>query len=187
MDGDMAVKNPSMPARLDKFGPATEGLALSRQARRAFSALGIVATCLAVALPALAIGYWLTERANVADGYFMRVVAIAMALLHLLPLSWGLLRLRVCLTRFSTGHPFDADGIAGLRDFALGTALSAVAKPLAAMLFTLAMISEGGPKQIVIEISSDVMILALFSGVVAALVWAMQKAALLAEENSQFV
>ena len=31
------------------------------------------------------------------------------------------------------------------------------------------------------------MILALFAGVVAALAWAMEKAAALAEENSQFV
>jgi hypothetical protein len=55
------------------------------------------------------------------------------------------------------------------------------------MLFILAMSWEGGPRQIAIEISSDVMILALFAGVVAALGWAMRKAALLAEENSQFV
>jgi hypothetical protein len=160
---------------------------LSRQARAAFGALGIVAVGLAVALPALATGYWLTEGEFAGENPSMRLVGIATALLHLLPLSWGLWRLRVCLARFSAGRPFDADGIAGLRDFALGTALSAIAKPLATMLFILALSWEGGQRQIAIEISSDVMILALFAGVVGALAWAMQKAALIAEENSQFV
>jgi hypothetical protein len=187
VDGDTTVKNLTGPALSEDYGPSPSALPLSRRASTAFSALGIVATALAVLLPALAIGYWLTDGANVAEGSHMRMVAVSTALLHLLPLSWGLLRLRVCLARFSAGRPFDADGIAGLRDFALGTALSALAKPLAGMLFMLAMSWKGGPRQIAIEISSDVMILALFAGVVAALAWAMQKAALIAEENSQFV
>ena len=117
----------------------------------------------------------------------LRNAAIATALLHLLPLSWGLLRLRVCLAQFAAGRPFGAEGIAGLRDFAIGTGLSALAKPLAGMLFVLALSWNPGPKRIAIEISSDVMILALFAGVVAALAWAMRRAALIAEENSQFV
>ncbi len=160
---------------------------LSRRARLAFSALAVAATGLAVFLPALTVGYWLTDGMLTVQDTGMLAVAIGAALLHLAPLSWGLLRLRVCLAAFAAGRPFDARGIAGLRDFALGTALSAVAKPLAGMLFTLAMSWDGGPKQIAIDISSDVMILALFAGVVAALAWAMRKAALLAEENSQFV
>ena len=163
------------------------GMALSPQTRTAFGALGVVAVGLAVLLPALAIGYWLTDGSLVAHDARMRMVAIGTALLHLLPLSWGLLRLRVCLVQFAAGRPFDAEGIAGLRDFALGTGLSALVKPVAGLLFILAMSWEGGPRQIAIEISSDVMILALFAGVVAALGWAMRKAALLAEENSQFV
>ncbi|MDO1581457.1 hypothetical protein [Rhizobium oryzicola] len=162
-------------------------LVLSSRARTAFGALASIAACLAVLLPGLAIGYWLFDGAPLAGKYLMRVVAILTALLHLLPLSWGLLRLRVCLKRFSAGRPFDVEGIAGLRDFALGAVLSAVAKPVASMLLMLALSWEAGPKRIVIEISSEVMILALFAGVVAALAWAMQKAAQLAEENSQFV
>ncbi|MBB3773591.1 hypothetical protein FHS55_004233 [Angulomicrobium tetraedrale] len=162
-------------------------LGLSPRARLAFSALGVVALGLAALLPALAIGYWLVGSQLVAHGAGMQMAAIATALLHLLPLSWGLLRLRVCLARFAAGRPFAAEGIAGLRDFALGTGLSALAKPLAGMLFTLALSWNGGPKQLAIEISSDVMVLALFAGVVASLAWAMEKAALLAEENSQFV
>lgn len=159
----------------------------SPRARIAFNALGVVSLGLAVLLPALAIGYWLVGAGHVGHGAAMRTVAIATALLHLLPMSWGLLRLRVCLAQFAAGRPFGAEGIAGLRDFALGTGLSALAKPFAGMLFTLALGWNGGPKQIAIEISSDVMILAVFAGVVASLAWAMEKAAALAEENSQFI
>lgn len=163
------------------------GFGLSSRARAAFSALGGAAVGLAALLPALAVGYWLVGSQFVAQGVGMRMVAIATALLHLLPLSWGLLRLRVCLAQFAAGRPFAAEGIAGLRDFAVGMGLSALAKPLAGMLFVLALSWSGGPKQIAIEISSDVMILALFAGVVASLAWAMEKAAVIAEENSQFV
>jgi hypothetical protein len=170
------------------FAGETEAVfGLSPRARIAFSALGVVAVGLAVLVPALAIGYWLVGPQPVVHGPGMQMVAIATALLHLLPMSWGLMRLRVCLHQFAAGRPFAAEGIAGLRDFALGTGLSAVAKPLAGMLFMLALSWKGGPKQIAIEISSDVMILALFAGVVASLAWAMEKAAVLAEENRQFV
>lgn len=162
-------------------------MALSPQTRLAFRALGVLAAALAVLLPALAIGYWLFGSQSLAYDAGLRIVAIATALLHLLPLSWGLLRLRVCLAQFAAGRPFGAEGIAGLRDFAIGTGLSALAKPLAGMLFVLALSWNPGPKRIAIEISSDVMILALFAGVVAALAWAMRRAALIAEENSQFV
>ncbi|WP_428685853.1 hypothetical protein [Reyranella sp.] len=88
-----------------------------------------------------------------------------------------------CFVYFGCGCPKTS----GLRDFALGAGLSPLTKPLAGMLFMLALSWNGDPKQIAIEISSDVMILALFAGVVAALAWAMGKAAALAEENSQFV
>lgn len=181
------MKNQTAFPPSDKYRPLTPALPLSRKAYTAFTTLGVLAAGLAVMLPALAIGYWLTEGAKLADGFIIRTIAIAAALLHLLPLSWGLMQLRICLAGFAAGRPFDAGAIAGLRDFALGMALSALAKPFAGMLFTLAMSWEGSPKRINIEISSDVMILALFAGVVAALAWAMQKAALIAEENSQFV
>lgn len=178
----------------NRAGIATPGdmrseaaLAISPRARRAFSALALGSVGLAVLLPALATGYWLIDPPPVARDVGMRMVAIATALLHLLPLSWGLWRLRVCLAQFAAGRPFGPEGIAGLRDFALGTGLCAVTKPLAGLLFKLALGWNGGPKQIAIEISSDVMILALFAGVVAALAWALEKAAALAEENRQFV
>ncbi len=168
-------------------GGSHPALGLSPRARRAFSALGGAAAGLAVLLPALAIGYWLIASPPVARDTGMRIVAIATALLHLLPLSWGLVRLRVCLAHFAAGRPFDAEGIAGLRDFALGTGLSALAKPVAGTLFILALSWNEGPKQIAVEISSDVMLLALFAAVVASLAWAMEKAAVIAEENRQFV
>ncbi len=108
---------------------------MSPRARIAFSALAVVAFGLAALLPTLAIAYWLFFSASVAHGVGIRIVAIVTALLHLLPMSWGLLRLQVCLRQFAGGRPFAAKGIAGLRDFALGIGASAVAKPVAGMLF----------------------------------------------------
>ncbi|WP_371345944.1 hypothetical protein [Ancylobacter sp. IITR112] len=166
---------------------SSAALALSPRARFAFSALAAVALGLAVLLPTLAIGYWLAGPHPAMPGAALPWVGIATAMLHLAPLSWGLIRLRICLAQFASGHPFAAEGIAGLRDFALGTGVSALMKPLSGLLFTLALGWQGGPKRITIDISSDVMILALFAGVVASLAWAMERAALLAEENSQFV
>lgn len=162
-------------------------IGLSPAARLAFRALNILALGLAALLPALAVFYWLAGSPQAASGATMRLVGIATALLHLLPLSWGLIRLRACLAQFAAGHPFAPGGIAGLRDFALGAGASALAKPVAGMLFTLALGWHGGRKQIAIDISSDAMILALFAGVIASLAWAMEKAAVIADENSQFV
>lgn len=176
--GDMSSAGDMRSAALFGLSPA---------ARLAFRALNIVALALAGLLPALAVFYWLAGAPQAASGAVMRGVGIATALLHLLPLSWGLIRLRACLAQFAAGHPFAPEGIAGLRDFALGAGASAVAKPVAGMLFTLALGWQGGRKQIAIDISSDVMILALFAGVIAALAWAMEKAAVIADENSQFV
>ncbi len=180
----METHDDTLEAGQDGAHPA---MALSPRTRMALKALAAMAAALAVLLPVLTIGYGLANGPLPVQGATMRTVAIGAALLHLLPLSWGLLRLRVCLGEFAAGRPFGATGIAGLRDFALGTAVSALLKPLAGMLLVLAMSWERGPKRIAIEISSDMMVMALFAGVVAALAWAMQKAALLAEENSQFV
>lgn len=183
--GESMRSQPSPAEAGDMSSAAISGL--SPAARRAFRALNIGALALAALLPALAVFYWLAGSPQAAFGPTMRLVGIATALLHLLPLSWGLIRLRACLAQFAAGHPFAPEGIAGLRDFALGAGASAVAKPVAALLFTLALGWHGGRKQIALDISSDVMILALFAGVIAALAWAMEKAALLADENSQFV
>jgi hypothetical protein len=44
-----------------------------------------------------------------------------------------------------------------------------------------------GHRQLVVLIDSDMLLLAMFAGTIAAVAWAMEKAAAIAEENSQFI
>lgn len=160
---------------------------LSARTRIGFGLLRLAAAVLALGLPVLAVVYWLFDVSAVLQDSTLRAIAVVTALMHLLPLSWGLYRLRACLAAFAEGQPFDARAIAGLRDFAVGTGLSALIKPIAGAILSLAMSWNTPSRQISLQISSDTMVLALFAGVIASLAWALHKAACLAEENSQFI
>ena len=167
-----------------------------------FRLLAVGATALAALLPLAVIGHWLTVApADVAQGLRMapvvlsdlnplqRLGAAGLSLLSVLPLSWGLVRARACFAQFAQGRPFAAKGIAGLRDFAIGMGLSVIAKPVSTLLLSmlLSWSAPVGQRQLIVQVDSDMLIMALFAATIAALGWAMQKAAAIAEENSQFV
>lgn len=167
-----------------------------------FNGLGVAAVALASLLPVVTAAYWLFVEIEavrqmtglgpdkLADiGMGQRIIAGLVSLLTALPLAWGLVRLRTCLVSFAAGRPFTSEGIAGLRDFALGGLLAALTQLLSHTLMGLVLTWSAmeGHRQFVIRIDSDMLLLALFAGTIAALAWAMEKAALLAEENSQFI
>lgn len=167
-----------------------------------FNGLAAAAITAATLLPFIAMVFWLsvgTEDAAAMTGLPMaslpditmaqRLVASLVALVVSLPMAWGLVRLRACLVSLAAGRPFTPSGIAGLRDFALGGMLAAFAKLLGhtAMALVLTWNAAPGQRHLVLRIDSDMLLLAMFAGTVAALAWAMEQAALLAEENSQFV
>ena len=167
-----------------------------------FHGLGVAAVALATLLPLASAGYWLfispDEVRHMMDLgpevvpdiiMIQRAGAALIALLTTSPLAWGLARLRLCLSCFSRGRPFAAEGIRGLRDFALGAMLASLAQFFShpAMSLVLTATAAPGHKQISLSISSDMLLLTMFAGVIAALVWAMEKAAAIAEENSQFI
>jgi hypothetical protein len=177
-------------------------LAVDGRTALLFRLLAVGATALASVLPVAVIGYWLTVAPeDVAQNLRMapavlgdlnpllRLGAAGLSLLSVLPLSWGLVRARACFAQFAQGRPFAAQGIAGLRDFAIGMGLSVIAKPVSTMLISilLSWSAPAGQRQLIIQIDSDMLIMALFAATIAALGWAMQKAAAIAEENSQFV
>lgn len=183
------------------FAPVAR-IAVDARTALLFRMLAVGAAALAALLPLGVIGYWLTVApADVAQAMRMapaplgnldpllRFGAIGLSLLSVLPLSWGLVRVRACFAEFAQGRPFAARGVAGLRDFAIGMGLSVVAKPLSTMLLSiwLSWNAPAGQRQLVIQFDSDTLIMALFAATIAALGWAMQKAAAIAEENSQFV
>lgn len=167
-----------------------------------FNGLGVAAVALATLLPMLTAGHWLTIDVSAAQQMTglgqdvlpaitmgQRIAAAFVACLATLPLAWGLIRLRTCLSCFAAGRPFASKGIAGLRDFALGGPLAALAQLVSHTLMILALTWTAAPghKQLSLSLDSNMLLLALFAGTIAAMAWAMEKAALLAEENSQFI
>lgn len=175
------------PALMEAALAQTQTLAPAPEGHRLFAIMGGVAALLAAALPIGIVFYWLsTPPAGLAGvPLFMGMV---ISLIGVAPLSWGLLRLRRCFGEFGAGRLFSAAGISGLRDFAIGTAISAALRPVAtALLSVLISAGQPGPHSLVLELSSDTVILGLFAATIATLSWAMQKAAALAEENNRFV
>jgi hypothetical protein len=170
--------------------------------RLTFNALATVSVVLSALIP-LALGaYWLFvgyEEVLLAGKLSrqilpeftlgQRLLAALVSVLAVLPLSWGLLRLRSCFSEFSQGRPFSRRSTAGLRDFAAAIIGAVVAKIFAFTLLRLVLTwtAPPGMKQFAIAIDSDSILMALFAAIVAALAWAMGHAAALAEENSQFV
>lgn len=167
-----------------------------------FNGLGAAAVALASLLPIGTVSYWLLVDTDVVRHMArlgpdllpeivmgQRLGAALVALLAVLPLAWGMTRLRTCLQSFAAGRPFASEGIAGLRDFAVGGLLAALAQVVGHTLMRLVLTWTAAPghKQVAIQIDSTVMLLALFAGTIAALAWAMEQAASIAEENEQFI
>jgi hypothetical protein len=186
------------------FASQIAGVSVPVAARTAllFRILAVAAATLAALLPMAVALYWMmVARDDVlrqmglapellpAFDSWLRLAAAFVGILTVAPLSWGLLRLRVCFAQFAQGRPFAARGIAGLRDFAAGMGLAVIAKPIGFTLVVLLLSWNAPPgmRQLAIQLDSDTLIMALFAATVASLGWAMEKAAAIAEENSQFV
>ena len=185
----------------DDDTPASH-IAISTRTALVFNSLAIVAASLAALLPVGILAYWLLAKSiGIAQSSGLpqsivgspdlsqRLYATVLSLPACLPLSWGLLRLRVCFTEFGRGLPFSRAGIAGLRDFAVGTGLSAVGKIVSTALLSafLSWSQPAGQRLLVINVGSDTLLLVVFAAVITAVSWAMSQAAAIAEENSQFV
>jgi len=171
-----------------------------RRVRRLSQLTRLGALVLVGALPVLGAAYWALASgpqiaaaaglAGMAVAYELpeRIGAAIVATIPTLALSWGLWRLAATLKLFAAGTPFAAAAAEGSRDFGLGVVICAVLKPVAATALSLLLTFNGpGPKSLAISISSDTLLLLLLGGVMALVGWALGEAALLAEENAQFV
>ncbi len=167
-----------------------------------FNAAGTGAAALAALLPVGVAVYWglgdqtdIMRQVAFGPGLngeiapLQRLIAALISLATVLPLSWGMMRLSACFREFAKGRPFAARGIAGLRDFAIGMGVAALAKPVGYTLMVLLLTWNAGPgkRQLALSLNSDMLLMALFAATIVALTWAMEKAAIIAEENSQFV
>jgi hypothetical protein len=190
-----------MSTPIDAFGTASVIDFTPRQILL-FNGLGVTAVAFAALLPPAVVLYWLTIApedirallALTADvlpdiSLGQRLTAAIVGLSTVIPLAWGLSRLRTCLSCFASGHPFATEGISGLRGFALGAMLAALAQLIGHTLMglVLTMNAVPGHRQVIVRIDAEMLLLALFAGIVASLVWALERASLIAEENSQFV
>jgi|TARA_R110000751_G_scaffold278410_2_gene380189 hypothetical protein len=167
-----------------------------------FNALALCVIAAAALLPVALVLYWgLVDRQDIlamtgisSDALGVvtpvrRLLAAGIGIVGVAPLIWGLVRLRRCFSEFAQGRPFSARGIGGLRDFAAGIGLGIITKALSfsALTVLLSWHAPAGMRQLSVQISSDMLLMTLFAATIAALAWAMEKAAILAEENSQFV
>ncbi len=127
---------------------------------------------------------WLTEF-----GLGQRLLATALALLPVLPLSWGLLRLASALEAFRQGRPFGLVAATGMRDFAIGVLACTVLKLVSGALLSVVLSwnAPAGQKQLAISVSSDMLLMLLVGAVLTLVGWALTEAAALAEENAQFI
>lgn len=188
------------PLHAAQFAPFS--IPVAARTALVFNMLAVAAAAIAALLPLAVVLYWsmvdpseLAQPSGLAPeilaefGASQRAGAALITALTVLPLSWGLVRLRVCFIEFAKGRPFAARGIAGLRDFATGAALAALAKLIGFTLLTLVLSWNAPPgmRRLAIQIDSDMLIMVLFAATVASLGWAMEKAAAIAEENSQFI
>lgn len=162
----------------------------------------VAALVIAVALPLAGLAYWgfapaeelagaaLVPAAWLAEfGVGQRRLATALALLPVLPLSWGLLRLASALEAFRQGRPFGLVAATGMRDFAIGVFACTVLKLVSGALLSVVLSwnAPAGQKQLAISVSSDMLLMLLVGAVLTLVGWALTEAAAIAEENAQFI
>jgi hypothetical protein len=153
----------------------------------------LVPCCLALAalLPGLTIyGLWMTRSGLPAglDGG-LRIMLIALGLLPVLGLAYGLVRAAWCLRGMARGEVFDRSTVRHLRGFAVGVFLSAVAGVLVgpATSALLAWTAPAGARSISLQLDSQPLLMLLFAGIVWQVSHVMTRAAELAEEHAQIV
>ncbi len=119
----------------------------------------------------------------------VRIVALAISMVPLGVLIYGLLNARQCFVAFAAGHIFSGEPVARLKVFAIAVAASALLKPLAgaALSMLLSWDDVTGTRTLALTIDSDTLIALLFAGTVAVIAWVMAEAIEVSEENKQFV
>lgn len=162
----------------------------------------VAALVIAVALPLAGLTYWGFAPAETLAGAALipsvwlaefgpgqRLLATALAVLPVLPLSWGLVRLASALEAFRQGRAFGLVAATGMRDFAVGVFGCTLLKLASGALLSVVLSwnAPAGQKQVAISVSSDMLLMLLVGAVLTLFGWALAEAAAIAEENAQFV
>lgn len=176
--------------------------ARGRRIRRFCRVMSWVALFFVIAPAVLAVVFWFAaDRETFAAAMrvdprwldqFTWTDKLAPFLVSLFPalvISWAIWRARTCFDEFALGRLFSRRAILGLRDFAIGMGIGAVASPLTSTILSvlLSWNAPVGQKQMVIAIGSDTILGLVFASTIAIISWVMSEAADVAEENAQFI
>jgi hypothetical protein len=176
----------------------TRRLMKMQQLSRVMAMLSIV---VAVALTGLSIFYWaatpwdrvlallgMAPMGPPASETMLRIGGGAISLLPLAALILGLMAARSCFLALARGEVFSQASVRGLRGFAFWLLVSALLQPIAgAALSVLLSLGSGGPGQLAISFSSDILLALLFSGMVLVIATVMSEAIEIADDNAQIV
>jgi hypothetical protein len=134
-------------------------------------------------------GLWTTPPVPVPAELWRAAALLAIAMLPVCGMAYGLLRARQCFQGFVRGDIFHLSTARHLRGFAAGMLVAAVAGLLAAPCMGLlqAWSASAGGHALTVELSSQHMLLLLFAGIVWQIAHGMAQAAALADEHAQIV
>lgn len=173
-----------------------------QRVRRLSAVMAVVCVVIAAALTlGLALYWWLTPVGAIFQqsglpsvpptelSMFVRGAGFAISMIPLAFLIYGLIAARRCFHSFAAGNIFSETAIASLRTLAIGMALSALTKPIAAagLGLLLSSLPPGAGKTLSLHISADMILLLAFSGIVAIIAWVLMEATEIADEHRQFV
>lgn len=119
----------------------------------------------------------------------VRLLALAISMIPLGVLIYGLLNARYCFIAFAAGDIFSGEPVRRLKAFAIAVATAALAKPLAGAALSVVLTWNGvaGTRTLALTVDSDTLIALMFAGTVAVIAWVMAEAIDVSEENKQFV
>lgn len=176
--------------------------ARGRRIRRFCQAMQALVLIVLILLPLAAIAYWFSAPSSDltrvlgaaamtpdAFDFGLRLMTFPFYIAPLALMTWGLMRLRRFFTELAAGRLFSRRGIAGLRDFAIATAITAVIAPFTETLMQgiVAIRVPEGMRTMAFTISSDNLLALLFASTFAIICWVMSEAAELADEHAQIV
>lgn len=176
-------------ARINRIRSLSRWMAFGCLATSAALTAGMLAYWIATPAPVLLGQSGVPHSPDTGLGILQRTAALAISMVPLGALIFGLLGARRCFAGLATGRIFTPRSIGGLQAFSLGVAASAVLKPLAgaALAVLLSWNGPDGAKTLVLSIGSDTLISLLFAGIVAVFAWIMAEAVEISDENDQFV
>lgn len=180
---------------MDHAGDRTHQTRMTR-IRSLARAMAVLCIVTAVLLVAGMMFYWLATPADDLLAQFgpgeaswtLRAGGLAISMVPLAALIWGLLGARTCFRAFAQGKVFSAKAVGGLMTLAISVVVSTILKPLSGAALSLLMSgAAGGGRTLAISVGSETLLALVFAGTVAVVAWVMGEAIAIADENAQFV